>query len=72
MSILADKEIQERQQAGLPFRCPSIFREGIARYQMTCDDCPDHILDLCKKNRLMRENENDLCKKSSLMRRNEI
>jgi len=43
-----DEEIEAREEAGLPFQCPPIFREGLSRYQMTCNDCPPHVRQKCK------------------------
>ena len=48
---LYDQQVAERKRRGLPFECPPIFREGISRYQMTCNSCPERIKKLCIKAR---------------------
>jgi len=49
MKTLYDKQVEDILRNEGKFRCPPIFQEGLNRYQMTCDDCPDHIEKLCQE-----------------------
>ena len=48
VETLYDLQTVERAEQRLDFKCPPILREGIARYQMTCENCPKHIKSFCE------------------------
>ena len=50
-----DRQIRELNLTVDNWQCPPILHEGVARYQMTCDDCPTHVRSMCKESRIKKD-----------------